>query len=102
MEKEIKSEFAQKMHVIAQEATQLVDGQKNKSVIIITTESGDDETETVIVLAGHGLELVKGVAELATNKEAKPVFDFGLRLAQKKMAAQVMETMFEKLLKKTD
>lgn len=95
-----KSDFSARMHEIAQEATKLVEGQKNKSVIIITTESDDDGTEAMIAISGYGGELAKGIADFATRDESKGLLVHGLKLAQKKMAMNAVETMFEELLKK--
>lgn len=95
-----ESEFSARMHEIAQEATKLVEGQKNKSVIIITTESDDDGTGAMIAIAGRGSELAKCIAELASSNESKSFFGFGLHLAQRKIAANAVESMFEELLKK--
>lgn len=95
MKQEIKSEFSARMHEIAQEATTLVEGQKNKSVIIITTESDDDGTEAMIAIAGYGGELVKGIADFATRDESKHVLAAGLRLAQKKMVGSMLEELLK-------
>lgn len=82
------------------EATAMVDGQKNKSVIIITTESDEDGTLAMIAIAGQGGELAKGVSELATSKEAKPVFSHGLELAKRKIAERAFESFLEDVLSK--
>lgn len=79
--KRTKSEFSARMNEIAEEATKLVEGQKNKSVIIIATESDDDGTETMIAVSGYGGELTKGIAQFATRDESKGLFARGLELA---------------------
>lgn len=89
MKEKQKSEFASRMEEIAKEATAMVDGQKNKSVIIITTESDEDGTLAMIAIAGQGGELAKGVSELATSKEAKPVFLSWFGVSQKEKLRNV-------------
>lgn len=95
MKKE-RSEFSSKMLEIAKQAMELTGKGSKRSVIIIATESDDENTCATIAMAGNSKDLSQGIAEFATRDQTKRIFASGLKMAQHKMMASAIGDMFSK------
>ena len=81
MNNEKKGEFSLKVEEIAKGLIELVKNDSKKSILIISTDSGETGTEIGVAMCGNPLELAKGVAEIASNEESKEFVNIGLKMA---------------------
>lgn len=92
-----KREFAQQLEQIAETLTQAVKDNEGRAFILIGTDvkdNKDGESENVqgvIAVGGNGRQVIKGLANLFTEKQTAPLAAKAMELATLKKLSRLLE-----------